>query len=59
MKAHKLDPKNLVVLANLAITYEKKNDISNAIKYYKLMRKNGTKDAKDFADEKIRRLKNK
>ena len=57
LKAHILDPNDLVVISNIAKTYEDINDLPNALKYYKLLKKIGTKDAKSFAAQKIKSLK--
>ena len=57
LKAHNLDPNDLVVISNIAKTYEDINDLPNALKYYKLLKKIGTKDAKAFAAQKIKSLK--
>ncbi len=56
--AEKLNPKDFIVLNNIAQAYKLKGDKVNAIKYYKLTEKYGDEDAKQQAKEAIKELKN-
>lgn len=49
LKAEKVNPKDLIVLGNIAHTYKRKGDDSNAIKYYELILKYGDNQAKEDA----------
>lgn len=55
--AEKINPKDFIVLNNLAQGYKLKGDKANAIKYYELTAKYGDEDAKQQAKENIKRLK--
>lgn len=57
LKAEKLNPKDFIVLSNIAQAYKLKGDNSNAIKYYKLTLKYGDKQAIQYAKEQIDKLK--
>jgi pentatricopeptide repeat protein len=59
-KAEKIDPNDVIVLSNIANTYEKKGDTKKALEYYKLVVKRG-KDPNmiGFAEEQIKRLNEK
>jgi tetratricopeptide (TPR) repeat protein len=55
--AEKLNPKDYIVLNNIAQGYKLKGDKANAIKYYELVKKYGPENAKLEAEESIRKLK--
>ncbi|MBC7774973.1 MAG: tetratricopeptide repeat protein [Phycisphaerae bacterium] len=55
--AYKLDPKDSIVLLNIAQAYKLKGENKNAIKYYKLSAKYGERDSKAYAEEQIEILK--
>jgi tetratricopeptide (TPR) repeat protein len=59
LKAEKLDPKDGIVLGNIAQTYKNKGDNKNTIKYYELMIKHGNSEEKERAKKKIAELKKK
>jgi tetratricopeptide (TPR) repeat protein len=59
LKAEKLNPKDYIVLSNIAQTYKLKGDNKNAIKYYELTLKQGDERAKKYAQEQINELKKK
>ncbi len=59
LKAHKINPKDHVILGNIAHAYKLKGDNKKAIKYYKLLAKNGDEQAKKFAQEQIDELSKK
>jgi len=59
LKAEKLDPKDYVVLGNIAQAYKLKGDKVNAIKYYELSLKHGDEEAKEYAKKQIEELKKK
>jgi tetratricopeptide (TPR) repeat protein len=59
LKAEKLNPKDYIVLGNIAQAYKLKGDKKNAIRYYELTIKYGNEDAKKFAQEQIEELKKK
>lgn len=54
--AEKIDPKDFIVLNNIARGYSLKGDKLNAIKYYKLTEKHGDKQAKVEAKKEIEQL---
>ena len=56
-QAEKIDPKDFIVLNNIAQGYKLKGDKENAIKYYELTAKYGDKEAKRFANSEIDKLK--
>jgi tetratricopeptide (TPR) repeat protein len=56
-QAEQLNPKDFIVLNNIARGYELKGDKENAIKYYKLTEKYGDKEAKEQAKKHLRELK--
>jgi tetratricopeptide (TPR) repeat protein len=56
-QAEKLNPKDFIVLNNIAQGYKLKGDKENAIKYYELTEKYGDEQAKLQAKENIRELK--
>ena len=59
LKAEKLNPKDYIVLSNIAQVYKLKVDNKNAIKYYELTLKHGDEQAKKYAQEQIDELKRK
>lgn len=56
-KAEKFAPKDVIVLNNLAIAYQRSGDKQNAKKYYELVIKYGDEDAKRYAEESLEKLK--
>jgi tetratricopeptide (TPR) repeat protein len=56
MRATKVAPADYIVLNNIAYCYTLKKDKPNAIKYYELVEKYGTDEAKSDAMERIKRL---
>lgn len=56
LKAQKLNPKDYIILNNIAHAYKVKGDVKNAIKYYELTIKHGDDEAKKFAREQIEDL---
>lgn len=59
LKAEKLNPKDYIVLSNIAQAYKLKGDTKNAIKYYELTLKHGDEQAKKYAQGQIDELKKK
>jgi len=59
LKAEKLNPKDYIVLSNIAQAYKLKGDAKNAIKYYELTIKHGDEQAKKYAQGQIDELKKK
>jgi tetratricopeptide (TPR) repeat protein len=59
LKAEKLNPKDYIVLSNIAQAYKLIGDTKNAIKYYKLTIKHGDEQAKQYAKEQIKELEKK
>jgi tetratricopeptide (TPR) repeat protein len=59
LKAEKLNPKDYIVLSNIAQAYKLIGDTKNAIKYYKLTIKHGDEQAKQYAQEQIKELEKK
>ena len=57
LKAEKLAPTDFIVLNNIAFAYFKKGDLKNAKKYYELVVKYGSDEAKAQAKEKLAELK--
>jgi len=57
LKAEKLNPKDYIVLSNIAQAYKLKGDNKNAIKYYELTLKYGDDQAKKYAQGQIDELK--
>jgi tetratricopeptide (TPR) repeat protein len=57
LKAEKIDPKDYIVLSNIAHAYKLKGDKVNAIKYYELTTKYGDDQAKEYANEQLKDLK--
>lgn len=57
LKAEKLNPKDYIVLSNIAQAYKLKGDTKNAIKYYELTMKHGDEQAKKYAQGQIDELK--
>lgn len=56
LKAEKLAPEDYIVLNNLAFAYKLKNDKTNAIKYYQLVKKFGDDRAKSQAENELKKL---
>lgn len=56
LKAEKLAPEDYIVLNNIAFAYKLKNDKTNAIKYYNLVKKFGTEEAKTQAENELKKL---
>jgi len=57
-QAEQINPKDFIVLNNIAQGYKLKGDKDNAIKYYELTAKYGDEQAKQQADQMIKELKN-
>lgn len=57
LKAEKINPKDAIVLSNIAHAYKLKGDIDNAIKYYEKTILYGDEHTKEFAQEQIQSLK--
>jgi tetratricopeptide (TPR) repeat protein len=57
LKAEKINPKDYIVLSNIAQAYKLKGDTKNAIKYYELTLKHGDEQAKKYAQGQIDELK--
>ncbi len=57
LHAYSIDPKDFIILNNIAHTYKLMGDTKNAIHYFKLTKKYGDKEAKANAVEEIRKLK--
>jgi tetratricopeptide (TPR) repeat protein len=57
LKAEKINPKDFIILGNIAQTFKRKGDDSNAIKYYELVIKYGDNQAKQNAREQILQIK--
>lgn len=57
LKAEILNPKDPIVLGNIAQAYKLKDDKENAIKYYELLKKYGDDDANEYAKGEISKLK--
>jgi len=58
-KAEKINPKDYIVLNNIAHAYKLKGDIKKAIEYYELLLLHGGDRAKQFAVDQIEELKKK
>lgn len=58
-KAIKINTKDIIVLNNLAYSFEQIKDYPNAIRYYKMVGEYGNNQDKVFADKKIKELSNK
>lgn len=56
-KAEQINPKDFIVLNNIAQAYKIKGDKENAIKYYELTEKYGDEQAKHQAQQNIQQLK--
>ena len=56
--AEQLDPKDYIVLNNIAEGYRRKGDKENAIKYYELTLKYGDEDSKQHAADQIKKMRN-
>jgi len=56
-RAEKLNPKDFIVLNNIAQAYKLKGDKANAVKYYELTEKYGDEQAKEQARQNIKDLK--
>jgi len=57
LKAEKINPKDYIVLSNIAQGYKLKGDKKKAIEYYEKTIKYGDEDAKTFARQQIEELK--
>lgn len=57
LRAEKINPKDPVVLANIAHAYNSKGDKKNAIAYYKKVMKHGNAETRQYAEEQIQKLK--
>lgn len=55
-QAEKINPKDFIVLNNIAHAYKRKGDRENAIKYFKLTAKYGDQEAKEAAAKNIKEL---
>ncbi|MGK4568908.1 tetratricopeptide repeat protein [Flavobacterium sp. 3HN19-14] len=58
-KAEKINPKDYIVLNNLAQAYRSKGDKANARKYYELTAKYGDNDVKEFVKQQLEKLNEK
>ncbi len=58
LKAEKMAPKDYIVLSNIAHAYKLKGDKVHAVKYYELVTIYGNDEAKDYAKEQLKELKN-
>lgn len=56
LKAEKINPKDTIVLANIAHAYKMKADKKASIEYYEKMIKYGDEDAKAFSKQQIEKL---
>jgi tetratricopeptide (TPR) repeat protein len=56
-KAERVNPKDVIVLNNIAHAYTLKADKPNAIRYYELVEKYGDSEAKQNAREKLKELR--
>lgn len=56
-KAEKINPKDTIVLANIAHAYYLKDDKKRAIEYYEKVIKYGDEESKEYAKQKIEKLK--
>lgn len=54
--AEKLNPKDILVLGNMAQAYKLKGDKANAIRYYKMMAEQGDADARNYAMKQIKKI---
>jgi tetratricopeptide (TPR) repeat protein len=59
LKAEKLNPKDYIVLSNIAQAYKLKGDTENTLKYYELTLQHGDEQAKKYAQGQIDELKKK
>ena len=59
LRAEKINPKDAIVLGNIAQAYKLKGDAKMAIKYYELTMKYGDEDAREYAKSQIEELKRK
>lgn len=57
LKAERINPKDAVVLNNIAEIYARKGDIVNGIKYYELLIKVGDEPTQQYARQQIEKLK--
>lgn len=58
LKAEKINPKDGVVLSNIAHAYKQKGDVESAIKYYnKMVENNDDPEGQEFAKEQIEALR--
>ena len=58
MKAEKINPKDFIILNNIAHGYKLKGDLKKAIKYYEKTIEFGDEQAKKSAKQQIDMLKN-
>ena len=59
LKANAIEPKDFIVLNNIANIYNKKKDTTNAIRYYEQALKYGDTEAKELANKELKRLNKK
>lgn len=59
LKATAIEPKDFIVLNNIANIYNKKKDTTNAVKYYEQALKYGDTEAKELANKELKRLQKK
>ncbi|MBW7869086.1 MAG: tetratricopeptide repeat protein, partial [Brumimicrobium sp.] len=59
LKAEKINPKDCIVLSNIAFAYKQKGDTKKAIKYYELTLKYGDEQSTYYAKQQIEELKKK
>jgi tetratricopeptide (TPR) repeat protein len=58
LKAENINPKDYIVLGNIAQAYKLKGDKANSIKYHELVLKYGSDEAKQNSKDQIKQLKN-
>ncbi|MCO5268762.1 MAG: tetratricopeptide repeat protein [Brumimicrobium sp.] len=59
LKAEEINPKDYIVLSNIAFAYKQKGDTKKAIKYYELTLKYGDEQSTYYAKQQIEELKKK
>lgn len=58
LRAEKQSPNDLIVLGNIAHVYTNLNDNQHAVKYYEKLLEFGDENAREFAAEQLKKLKN-
>ena len=59
LSANKIDPNDYIIVGNLASDYEKAGNIKEAEKWYLIMSKMDSEDAKAYAEKALNRIRNK